>query len=117
MTKIIIGETIAWSQKFKVYQVEDIHVINKYVGRTIIWAYQSAPEVIKENEIIDVGLMEGSNDHYLIKVKPNDQDQAAHEVARKELKEKLDMDLDEQKKPWLMWATYNNSIYSTFEIK
>jgi hypothetical protein len=32
------------------------------------------------------------------------------------MKKHLGTDLAEQKQPWLMWATYNKNLYSTFEI-
>jgi hypothetical protein len=114
--KKIIGSTLCWNQKFNVIELESEKLKNHYIGKKIKWAWAHDPEVIKENEIINVGLMEGTSDHYLIEVKANKQDQIAHEKIRVEMKKHLGTDLAEQKQPWLMWATYNKNLYSTFEI-
>lgn len=111
-----IGETFCWNMKFDVIELENQKLKKYYVGKIVRWAYANKPEEINENEIINVGSTMAASDHFLILVKPNEKDQAAHEKARKELKEKLGFEIAEEKAPWIMWATYNENVYSTFEV-
>jgi hypothetical protein len=114
--KKVIGETICWNMTFEVIELENEKLKNHYCSKKVRWAHMSKPDEIHENKIINVGTMFGEPSHYLIKVAPNEADQVIHEEIAANMKKELDIDIEPIKEPWLMWATYNQNLYSTFEI-
>jgi hypothetical protein len=106
----VIGETIAYSQRWNVVEVTAPKLREKLIGHEVTFLYKNSM-FVRYHKIVNVGRLEYSP-YLMLEVEPSEWDIKNHQEAREEVKKKFGKVIKPRPKNFFVKLTDNENLYA-----